>query len=125
MTRQVWHRQGGMLVEGPSVGRYQGTKVGRRQAPYVVGDIQPYQVPGTDDWITSRSAHRSHLRANGLVEIGNEKAAFDALRPPDPVCEADVAEDIKAAIEDCRNGRGTKPVPLAPELAEAGLFKDE
>lgn len=39
----------------------------------VIGDIQPYisQIDGSV--ISSRSQHRDHLRANGCVEVGNEK----------------------------------------------------
>lgn len=38
----------------------------------VMNDIQPYRVPGTKHWITSRKHHREHLRQNGLIEVGNE-----------------------------------------------------
>lgn len=42
-------------------------------APQVISDIDPYisQIDGS--LITSRSQHRDHLRANGCVEVGNEK----------------------------------------------------
>jgi hypothetical protein len=36
-------------------------------------DIQPYRSQATGEWITSRSHHRKHLKANGLIEVGNEK----------------------------------------------------
>jgi hypothetical protein len=38
----------------------------------VIPDIQPYNVPGTSKYITSRSEHREYLRSNGLIEVGNE-----------------------------------------------------
>lgn len=38
----------------------------------VIPDIQPYNVPGTNKYITSRSHHREYLRSNGLIEVGNE-----------------------------------------------------
>lgn len=41
-------------------------------APMVIADIQPYQSMATGEWITSRSHHRDHLRAHGLVEVGND-----------------------------------------------------
>ncbi len=41
-------------------------------APMVIPDIQPYKSMATGEMITSRSRHREHLRANGLVEVGNE-----------------------------------------------------
>ena len=42
-------------------------------APQVIKDIDPYisQIDGS--LITSRSQHREHLRANGCIEVGNEK----------------------------------------------------
>lgn len=39
---------------------------------YVVSDIQPYQIPGTKRWITSRKYHREFLQSKGLIEVGNE-----------------------------------------------------
>lgn len=38
----------------------------------VMPDIQPYQSMIDGSMITSRSQHRSHLKANGCIEIGNE-----------------------------------------------------
>lgn len=53
-------------------------------APYVMGDIQPYQSMQTGEMITSRSVHRQHLRQHGLIEIGNEvKAATTPQKPKD------------------------------------------
>ena len=39
----------------------------------VISDIQPYisQIDGSV--ISSRSQHRAHLKANGCIEVGNEK----------------------------------------------------
>jgi hypothetical protein len=42
-------------------------------APYVAPDIQPYRSMITGEPITSRSQHRAHLKAHGMVEVGNEK----------------------------------------------------
>jgi hypothetical protein len=44
----------------------------RHAAPYVVPDIEPYRVPGTDEWHTSRSQRREYMRRTGAVEVGNE-----------------------------------------------------
>ena len=38
----------------------------------IMPDLEPYRVPGTDEWHTSRSQRRAYLRANGLEEVGNE-----------------------------------------------------
>lgn len=51
-----------------------GHKMKRKlSAPQVMADIQPYKSQATGEWITSRSQHRRHLKANGLIEVGNEK----------------------------------------------------
>ena len=55
----------GILVE-------YGDHIPERVAPDVRGDIEPYQSMATGEMITSRSKHREHLKANGLIEIGNE-----------------------------------------------------
>ena len=39
---------------------------------YVMPDIQPYTSMIDGSTIHSRSQHRSHLRANGCVEVGND-----------------------------------------------------
>lgn len=41
-------------------------------APMVIPDIQPYKSMIDGSMITSRSQHRSHLKAHGCIEIGNE-----------------------------------------------------
>lgn len=42
----------------------------------VMCDIRPYQSIVTGEWITSRKAHRDHLKANDLIEVGTEKPKF-------------------------------------------------
>ncbi len=42
-------------------------------APMIMPDIQPYTSMIDGSTITSRSHHRTHLRAHGYIEIGNEK----------------------------------------------------
>lgn len=49
----------------------------RITAPYVVDDIQPYRSMCDGSMITSRSQHRAHLKAHGVIEMGNEK-----VKPP-------------------------------------------
>ncbi|CAB4122000.1 hypothetical protein UFOVP20_39 [uncultured Caudovirales phage] len=52
-----------------------------RQASMVMGDIQPYisQIDGSV--INSRSQHRTHLRNNKCIEIGNEVQKPTAQMP--------------------------------------------
>ena len=42
-------------------------------APQVIKDIDPYVSMIDGSLITSRSQHREHLKANGCIEVGNEK----------------------------------------------------
>lgn len=42
-------------------------------APAIMPDIQPYRSMIDGSMITSRSQHRAHLRAHGMVEVGNER----------------------------------------------------
>jgi hypothetical protein len=39
---------------------------------YVMGDIQPYQSMATGQMVEGRRQHREHMKANGLVELGND-----------------------------------------------------
>lgn len=43
-----------------------------RNSHYVMPDITPYRSMVDGRMIESRSTHREHLKANGLIEVGNE-----------------------------------------------------
>lgn len=49
---------------------------------HVMPDIQPYRSMIDGSIIESRSKHRAHLKANGCIEIGNEKLTPKAVTPP-------------------------------------------
>lgn len=70
-------------------------------APYVMGDIQPYQSMQTGEMITSRSQHRAHLKQHRLVEIGNEVQA--AMKHP---VRKDDREGRKRAIAEVMTAKG-------------------
>ena len=70
-------------------------------APYVMGDIQPYQSMQTGEMIVSRSHHREHLRKHGLVEIGNEIKAAMTKREP----KRD-REKLRRQIAEVLNSKG-------------------
>jgi len=38
---------------------------------FIVGDIAPYQSQVTGEMIEGRRQHREHLKAHGVVEVGN------------------------------------------------------
>lgn len=67
------------------------------QGPMVIRDIEPYRSTLTGKMVTSRSEHRSLLKAHGCIEVGNErlppkKRASETLPPVGP--------DVKRAIEE-------------------------
>jgi hypothetical protein len=46
---------------------------------HIMPDIEPYKVmagPRAGEYITSRSEHRSYLKQNDFIEVGNEKDYF-------------------------------------------------
>lgn len=66
--------------------------------PYYVRDIGAYKSPIDGSMITSRSAHRDHLKTHGVIEVGNERlgAASDTPRT------RDIGETIKRRIEEVK-----------------------
>lgn len=75
--RKSWVQINGELVE-------KGDYVPEPQAHYVMADIQPYRSMVDGRMIQSRSAHREHLRAHGLVEVGNETKHLKSKSPAPP-----------------------------------------
>jgi len=78
-------------------------------APMVMRDIAEYRTVASDVasgdkriTISSRSRHRTFLRDNGLVEVGNERLK---PRKPIPLSRQKRREDIKRAVELVRQGR--------------------
>lgn len=69
-------------------------------APYVAADIQPYKSMATGEWITSRSKHREHLKANRLIEIGNEVKHVSQSKPlaPPPGLKKRIAEVVNSKL---------------------------
>lgn len=70
------------------------------QAHLVMPDIKPYQSMIDGSLITSRSAHREHLRRHGCQEIGNEtKAHFDYYKNLPDVAPQQRKELIRAQVD--------------------------
>lgn len=65
MTVYVW-RNGKMVEKG-------APDVGDHKRVHIMPDIQPYKSMVDGSRIKSRSDHRDHLRAHGVIEVGNEK----------------------------------------------------
>jgi len=67
-------------------------------APFVMNDIQPYKNMVDGQMITSRSTHREFLKANRLVEVGNELKAHTTRQAPKVDREA-IKRDIHTAMQ--------------------------
>lgn len=102
----VWDREKQKLV--PKAEYHASTQNGG--SIQVLRDIDPYKSAVTGEVIGGRRQHRDHLRAHGLVEVGNEKLTHRKAPP------AAVAPDIRQALDMVRSGY--RPGPL-------GTFRDE
>lgn len=51
----------------------------------IMKDIEPYKSVVDGSVIGGRKQHRDHLRARGLVEVGNENVKQTYQPPPSPV----------------------------------------
>jgi len=67
-------------------------------APFVMNDIQPYKNMVDGQMITSRSTHREFLKANRLVEVGNELKAHTTRQAP-KVDRESIKRDIHTAMQ--------------------------
>lgn len=67
------------------------------QAPFVVGDIQPYRSMIDGRMINSRSEHRVHLKEHGCVEVGND-SSLKNTEPPRPQSPPGLKEAIARQV---------------------------
>lgn len=92
--RKSYVQIGGVLYE-------KGTEPqDERIAPDVMGDIQPYRSMITGEMITSRSQHREHLKAHGMVEVGNDSSLYQkptGLKVSNP---EQIREILRAQVND-------------------------
>ena len=81
-----------------------------RRGLYVVPDIQPYVSPLDGSVVGGRRQHRDHMRAHGVVEVGNEKP-----KPNRPKPLPDVRQDIRESFEMLKAGyRPGRPEAFNP-----------
>ena len=79
-------------------------KRGDVAVPMLVRDFQDdVQSMADGRYYSSKSHWREHLRANGLVELGNDTPGGPETSP------AISEEDIAQAYEQCEQGAGAKP----------------
>lgn len=76
-----------------------GNHMPERVAPDVLGDISPYQSMVTGEMITSRSKHREHLKAHGMVEVGNDSSLHRQYKGIPDVAPQQRKELIRAQVD--------------------------
>lgn len=64
--------------------------------PHVMRDIGEYKSPIDGEMITSRSAHRDHLKRHDVIEVGNERMPTPTETPRRT---REVGEAIKRHVE--------------------------
>ena len=70
-------------------------------SPMMMRDIEPYESVITGEMITSRSAHRDHLRQHGGIEMGNERPKPPTRSKSEIAAEARTRrEQVKAAARE-------------------------
>lgn len=67
------------------------------QAPMYMRDIGEYISPLDGQAISSRSAHRDHMKAHDVIEVGNERMPS---APSAPKVDHDIGHAIKRRIEE-------------------------
>jgi hypothetical protein len=89
-----------------------------RVGPYIMSDIKPYRSILTREPITSRSAHREHLRQHGVIEVGNEmpRAQREAL----PSARDDVTAALDASTDRHNEARAASDRATNAALAQDG-----
>lgn len=67
-------------------------------APMIMRDIGEYTSPIDGERITSRSAHRDHLRQHDVIEVGNERVGTQVPE----IDTSTLGHDIKRCIEEVK-----------------------
>jgi hypothetical protein len=71
------------------------------QAPYFMKDIGEYRSPLDGQRITTRSAHRDHMKAHNVIEVGNERMPATPSAPPS--VDRDLGQAIKQRLEEVKS----------------------
>lgn len=66
-------------------------------APMIMRDMGSYVSPLDGATITSRSQHREHMAAHGVIEVGNER--MPQASPPPVTPDRDLALTVKRHID--------------------------
>lgn len=88
--------------------------------PFLALDRVEYRSQIDGEMITSRSAHREHLKRHGKEEVGNERAALDAMNAEVKAKrraerKKQVVEAVVESWERCEQGAGAFSQPVEPK----------
>lgn len=87
------------------MGHYRKDKHGK--SSQVMGDLEPYKSMQTGEIIQGRKQHRDHLRAHGLVEVGNE---YNAMTKRERKEAPPVEQTVRRAMEAYEQGYRPRPM---------------
>lgn len=90
MPRKSYVQINGKLIDKADLESLQA----EANAPYVMGDLAPYQSMVTGEMIDGRAAHRAHLKQHGIIEVGNET---NSLKPK-PIAPPAGRKEILARV---------------------------
>ena len=68
---------------------------------YVIEDTKPYRSPIDGKVISTKSAHRNHLKEHNVIEVGNER-----VKKKDPNAWIDSKENKQAIVNDLKRQFG-------------------
>lgn len=88
--RWIWCDREEKLVP---VEEYYQRKSKFADGPQVIRDIDPYKSVVTGEVVGGRRQHRDHLRAHGLIEVGNEYR--EPVKKPMPDARGDIAQVMR------------------------------
>lgn len=106
----VYDRETGKLIaKAEFYARQPAKRRSHLPTPMIIGDIGEVRSMVDGQTYTSRKHWRDHLKAHGMVELGNDMPSGPDISPG--ITEADVAE----AYQQCEQGAGAKPSEAPPE----------
>lgn len=104
MTSRAYRENFALIEWKPFPPRPETAKERTERGFYLIPDSQPYVSPLDGSVIGGRRQHRDHMRAHGVIEVGNEKPKPAKYKPM-----PSVADDIRAARQMLENGY--RPAP--------------
>ena len=99
MTSEAYRRNYLEIEWKPLPVRTEPTKEQAKRGLYFIPDSQPYISPLDGSIVGGRRQHRDHMRAHGVIEVGNEKPKRPEYKPMPPI-----ADDIRAAAAMLEQG---------------------